>query len=56
MLIVEINWFPTKKVSKVASQTSFLCIHAFMHNRKSISLGIQSDRFISPALLLKLQK
>ena len=30
-----------KKVSKVALQTSFLCIHVFLYDRKSISLGIQ---------------
>ena len=29
-----------EKVSKVALQTSFLCIHGFLYNRKSISLGI----------------
>ena len=29
-----------KKVSKVALQTSFLCMHVFLYNRKLITLGI----------------
>ena len=40
MFTVEINWFHTKKISKVALQTSFLCILVFLYNRKSISLCI----------------
>ena len=37
-----------KKFSKVALQTSFLWIHVFLHNKKSISLSFQSDRLIPP--------
>ena len=40
MFTVEINWFHTKKISKVALQTSFLCILVFLYNRKSVSLCI----------------